>query len=78
MPRFLADALELHRAHQVQNQKTLEPAYDDNDLVCCYEDGRIWMNRSPVRIFNSCARSESESGFTTCAIATRPSCCVRA
>ncbi len=46
MPLFLAEALETHRKQQIEIQKKLGPPNEDHDLVCCYDDGRIWIPES--------------------------------
>jgi integrase len=42
MPRLLIEALELHRAQQKELKKVTGAMYEDNDLICCCDDGRIW------------------------------------
>jgi integrase len=51
IPRLLIDALELHRAHQNELKKALGAAYEDNDLVCCSDDGRIWIPESFTSLY---------------------------
>jgi len=46
MPGLLIEALERHRSTQSQLKSALGADYEDNDLVCCYEDGRIWIPES--------------------------------
>jgi hypothetical protein len=79
MPRFLVDALEWHRTQQIQHQKTLGAGYEDNDLICCYEDAGFGLpNRFRACISISCAASESESDFTTFGTAMLLNCCALA
>lgn len=42
LPPVMVDALRLHRVEQEKRQMLLGDAYEQNDLVCCVEDGSIW------------------------------------
>jgi integrase len=43
---LLIEALERHRERQNQFKNTLGSDYEDNDLICSYDDGRIWVPES--------------------------------
>lgn len=51
IPLLLAEALQLHRQQQNEFKKALGAAYKDNDLVCCYDDGRIWVPESFTSLY---------------------------
>jgi integrase len=42
LPPLMVDALHAHKRDQESRRALLGSAYEENDLVCCVEDGRIW------------------------------------
>jgi integrase len=42
LPTLAVEVLEQHHNHQLELKSVLGAAYEDNDLVCCQEDGRLW------------------------------------
>jgi integrase len=46
MPAILIETLLAHQSEQAELKANLGSHYTDNDLVCCYEDGRIWIPES--------------------------------
>ncbi len=52
LPQMTVDALQEHRGRQDERKTLLGTDYQDNDLVCCREDGTVW----PPSAFTSAYR----------------------
>jgi integrase len=53
LPQMTVDSLRRHRSEQARERIGAGPAYQENDWVCCMEDGRPWLPSSLTHAFTS-------------------------
>jgi integrase len=56
MPLLLVEALESHYGAQMEFKNRLGAGYENNDLICCYDDGRIWIPESFTSLYSKFTR----------------------
>ena len=53
LPQITVDVLKSHRTAQLRERIAIGPAYHENDLVCCMEDGRPRLPSSLTHSFTA-------------------------
>jgi integrase len=62
LPSIAIEALKQHRSYQDEYRAKLGPDYEDNGLICCVEDGRLWTPSAFTSAYRDLLRRRKLTG----------------
>jgi integrase len=62
IPSILLEVLQIHKAKQQEYREALGDGYQDNDLICCVEEGSIWKPSAFTSAYRDLLRRRKLTG----------------